>query len=417
MRLMHFQCIALALGLTFSPRPANADAPGQRLALMPLLVAEDIPERTSLTLTELLASELRSYPELEVITQADIKAMLSQAEFAQMVGCTADGCFVDAGKHLGMRYLVSGSVLRAGTSIVVTLKVLDTQEVEALATAIRRLPDASIDAALDVLPQLVGSLMESTYTSLVGKPYEKPQVASMPSATAELEMDTPGGAHYYQNDSGSVIVVDAKAGKLIERIWAGDRSKVYLQRLQGRGAFEGVRTSGFWDPRFRDGYQREIKVSKEDDTLTLRCGETIHSYRRVDDKAAQALSLRFMKERWTRQALALARDEIGDYFYLDQSRDPKQVEDLRLFIGPRGELSHQPLKDAVIDGGGIIARAKHGRLVLQGSGKETKGFWVVGRTKLPLTVLDLWQEAQMVYTKLGVYTGQSLGTPCDPYLP
>ena len=31
----------------------------------------------------------------------------------------------------------------------------------------------------------------------------------------------------------------------------------------------------------------------------------------------------------------------------------------------------------------------------------------------PLKLLDLWSEAAMVYTSLGVYAGQPLGTPCD----
>ena len=40
----------------------------------------------------------------------------------------------------------------------------------------------------------------------------------------------------------------------------------------------------------------------------------------------------------------------------------------------------------------------------------------MGDAQQPLTVMDLFQQAPLIYTELGAYTGQALGTPCDPYL-
>ncbi len=42
--------------------------------------------------------------------------------------------------------------------------------------------------------------------------------------------------------------------------------------------------------------------------------------------------------------------------------------------------------------------------------------WFSGRTETPLITLPFDENRIMIYTDLGVYAGQRLGTPCDDLL-
>ena len=74
-----------------------------------------------------------------------------------------------------------------------------------------------------------------------------------------------------------------------------------------------------------------------------------------------------------------------------------------------------PLDRVDVDTDQIIPKQFLKRIERDGQLKDI-AFWVVGRTKTELSRLNLYTEAAMVYTKLGAYRGQRLGTPCDPYV-
>jgi hypothetical protein len=113
----------------------------------------------------------------------------------------------------------------------------------------------------------------------------------------------------------------------------------------------------------------------------------------------------------------LLRDDTGTYYLVDRLRtkDPTDRRDFRVFVGPRGNMKQMPLKDIVDDSEGLILATKNGNLrLIAGSGRQ-ENKWVKGEKSTALIEIDLdrFDTARLIYTDLGPYTGQRLGTPCD----
>ena len=60
---------------------------------------------------------------------------------------------------------------------------------------------------------------------------------------------------------------------------------------------------------------------------------------------------------------------------------------------------------------GDIFSTKTGELRLVSS--ATEGAWIQGKTRTKLTIVPIEDNHILVYTDLGVYSGEKLGTPCD----
>ena len=115
--------------------------------------------------------------------------------------------------------------------------------------------------------------------------------------------------------------------------------------------------------------------------------------------------------RWKTQGYALARDDKGTYYYVDRMREPEGNKNFRVFIGQRGAMKPAKMKNIVSDSEGDIFYTKKGelRLVLD----KSEQTWAKGKKQTKLTVLPVEDNVVLIYSELGVYTGQSLGTPCD----
>src|SRR5262249_40855215 len=155
------------------------------------------------------------------------------------------------------------------------------------------------------------------------------------------------------------------------------------------------------------GY-RDKKYSVQCDKRT-----TVLTALTKDDAAKLLGPAKFMKTRWKRHAYALARDNTGVYYYVDQAREPEENNDFRVFKGPKGALKRQEMINVVKDGEGSIFVTKNGKLRLILDKHETS--WIQGSSKpQQLTELDLAMtaNASLIYNELGVYASEPLGTPC-----
>ena len=77
-------------------------------------------------------------------------------------------------------------------------------------------------------------------------------------------------------------------------------------------------------------------------------------------------------------------------------------------------LSILKMTNVVSDSQGDIFTTKKGelRLVLD----QTRSVWIAGKKETALTSVPVDANRIMIYTDLGVYAGQRLGTPCDDLL-
>jgi len=195
----------------------------------------------------------------------------------------------------------------------------------------------------------------------------------------------------------------------------GDGKRFYAQRVSGGGsngkeAWDRI----FWEPRVNEPWKGGIGFRKG--AYTVQCGDRATEFKPLEaEEQAKILgSASFFKTLWIHRAYALARDNKGNYYYVDRLREPEDNKTFRLFAGTRGNLKLLKMTNVVSDSQGDIFTTKKGelRLVLD----RKKPSWFAGKSETELISLPLEENRIMIYSDLGVYAGQRLGTPCDDLL-
>jgi hypothetical protein len=210
---------------------------------------------------------------------------------------------------------------------------------------------------------------------------------------------------------GHFIVVLPFGEDVFQHLYWGDGQAFWAQRVFGGGsegdvAFDRV----FWEPRVKERWKASFGL--KDGVFTLRCSDRTTVFRPAEEAKARAIldGGTFHAPRWTHRAYALARDDSGTYYYVDRARDD-EVKDFRLWAGPRGQLKPLPMTNVVSDSEGDIFATRSGELRLVLDKKESA--WVKGKQRTTLKLLPLEDNVQLIYSELGVYAGEPLGTPCD----
>ena len=219
---------------------------------------------------------------------------------------------------------------------------------------------------------------------------------------AQLRVFDDGKGHY--------LVLIPFGGDMWSHFYWGDGKTFWAQRVFGGGTDGEVAFQRFfWEPRVPHGH---ADFWLKDGVYRLGCGERTTVFQPTAEERAQALlaSATFRPPRWTRRAYALARDETGNYYYVDRSREDGQL-DFRLWAGPRAQLKPLHMTNVVSDSDGDIFTTRSGELRLVLDKKES--VWVKGKVRTPLHLLPLEENVRLIYSELGVYVGEPLGTPCD----
>jgi hypothetical protein len=217
-----------------------------------------------------------------------------------------------------------------------------------------------------------------------------------------MKIVTDGKGHY---------MVFPPIEKLSEFLFYGDGKAFWRQRTFSGGSEGTIRFSRtFWEPRTR-GASFELKDKK----YWAECGERKVEMKPLTDAETKAMlgTAAFHGPRWTWRAYLLARDEDGKYYYVDRQREPEDSKNFRLFVGPKGNLKLQKMTNVVSDTEGDIFATKTGTMrLISGKNEFT---WISNKSKLKLTKVPVEDNAAMIYSELGVYTGELLGTPCDDF--
>ena len=197
-----------------------------------------------------------------------------------------------------------------------------------------------------------------------------------------------------------------------DRVFYGDGKTFYSLPVQGGGSEGDVKFDViFVDPRHPAGYTRAF--SMDHGKYEVTCGERKTGLTPVADKEAKDLLAKaaFDKSPRKRRAYALARDDRGRYFYVDTGRTPETEKAFKLYVGPKGNLKPQKMTNVVSDSEGDIFSTKTGslRLILS----KNEGTWIENKKEKKLILVPVEDNVKMIYTELGVYSGERLGTPCD----
>jgi hypothetical protein len=170
----------------------------------------------------------------------------------------------------------------------------------------------------------------------------------------------------------------------------------------------------FWEPRVDAPWKGSISFGN--DKYTVQCGSRATEFvpLAAEEQNAMLQTAVFSKAPWNRRPYALARDNKGTYYFVDRLREPPDNKAFRLFAGPRGNLRLMKMTNVVSDSQGDIFSTKKGELRLVLDLKHP--IWAAGKTETDLVRLPLEGNHILIYTDLGVYAGQRLGTPCDDLL-
>jgi hypothetical protein len=205
----------------------------------------------------------------------------------------------------------------------------------------------------------------------------------------------------------------------LPHFYYGDGKTFWAQRGSGWQSAGGQsRVNRFWEPRIaNDGRMSDdgLKGSVEFDEgkYAVVCGSRKTELTRLPDAERTAMlgSARFFGPRWTHKAYGLARDTAGKYFYVDKVREPEESRSFRLFVGVKGNLKLQKMTNVVSDSEGDVFATPSGSLRLVLDKHETS--WIEGKKTTPLVSLPIPENIVLIYSDLGVYSGERLGTPCD----
>jgi hypothetical protein len=202
--------------------------------------------------------------------------------------------------------------------------------------------------------------------------------------------------------------------------FSSDGKTFYQQRVRGGGSDGGTGawSRTFWSPRVLQA-NLERKPFKKGETpgWSLACQTSWQDYvgddftqLPADDAKKIIEKASFKGPLWKRQAHFLARDDAGNYYYVDRIRDELGGKGYRLFKGPKGAMKEMAMTNIVNDSVGDIYTTKKGELRFVVTGSAAK--WVAGSKSMELTNVPVEDNVVMIYGELGVYL-DTLGTPCD----
>jgi hypothetical protein len=217
------------------------------------------------------------------------------------------------------------------------------------------------------------------------------------------------------------ILSDGKQHYIAIEPWGQDQKHFYYgdgKRFYGQRTHSGGREGNeawdrtFWEPRVGALWQADVALKKTG-VYQVLCGKRTTELKLVEgeERAKIMDGASFYDPLWKYRAYSLARDDKGVYYYVDRPREPENNKAFRLFSGPRGNMKPLKMTNVVSDSQGDIFTTKKGelRLVLD----KKRSVWFAGKAETELTSLPVEDNRIMIYTELGVYTGQRLGTPCD----
>jgi hypothetical protein len=231
----------------------------------------------------------------------------------------------------------------------------------------------------------------------------EPEKMDVADKKPSMRVYTDGKNHYFiaQVDKDRVIP---------EAAWYGDGKAFYKLRSSGGGGDRDSWSMTLWEPRQQNS---QAFFEWRDNKGSIECvGRKTEMKQLLGDEAKKVLdAATFYGPRWQRLPYRLARDDKGNYYFVDKQRDVEGNKDMKLYVGPRGKLKLQQMTNIVSDSMGDIFSTKNGELRLIADRSEYK--WVQGKTHTKLTEVPIDENHVMVYTDLGVYERMPLGTPCD----
>lgn len=189
---------ALLLAIVAAAAPLAADgAAKQKIAVLDVRAVQGVSPGTATILTAIVVDDA-ARAGFEVISQADVSAMIGFEKQKQMLGCSDDSsCLAEIGGALGVDFVLSGQVGQIGTRYHLSFQLLDARKAKVVSRA-ARFSERDEDALAAAAQATVGDLLAAAAATqpraavpvlpppaLVPKPAD-PGTAPAPAARSDL---------------------------------------------------------------------------------------------------------------------------------------------------------------------------------------------------------------------------------------
>jgi TolB-like protein len=180
---------------------AAAGAPRQKVAVLDIRAVQGVSTGTASILTAIVVDDA-SRAGFDVISQADVSAMIGFEKQKQMLGCSEDSsCLAEIGGALGVDFVLSGQVGQIGSRYHLSFQLLDSRRGKVAARSARfsdRDEDALAGAAQATVAELLAAAqgqarvaaapparqLEKAPATTVAPPAPKATAASRPDLAA-----------------------------------------------------------------------------------------------------------------------------------------------------------------------------------------------------------------------------------------
>ena len=207
---MIWTAVLFSLAAQLAPTPpATPTTERLRLLVLDFSAESDVPAGLVSSVGSLVSAELATYPELDVIANADMRRMVELEGARQQSGCSDASCLAEIAGALGARLVVFGSVGKLGTATVVNLNLFDSVTAQSTGREFVQVKDPS--ELPRVLPGRVRSLLKRTYAEAsLALPAEQLISAEVPAPASAERGPLP--AILLASGVGGVVVGGVLAG-------------------------------------------------------------------------------------------------------------------------------------------------------------------------------------------------------------
>jgi hypothetical protein len=157
-RIICLVALVAVLGLPIMVSAEEAARP-LNVAVLDLAAKVGIDNGRAEVFAELLQDHLRNQLKLRVIGRSDIEAMLGLEKMKDVLACSDQAvCLAEVGGALGVDELLTGSLAKMGSYLVVSIKRIDPKHARVLAQVTRKLKGATDDDLIEAVAPLVAEL-------------------------------------------------------------------------------------------------------------------------------------------------------------------------------------------------------------------------------------------------------------------
>ncbi len=227
-----------------------------------------------------------------------------------------------------------------------------------------------------------------------------PELLDVSEHLATMKVFSDGNGHYLV------------ATKELEHVYYGDGERFFATTPWGMSVERDRIVRTLRDQRY--GRMEQTKITTTEAGLTVTCGRRVTDMTHLDDDHARALLVKAVFKRLPQafEPYVLARDDRGNYYFVERGRFPDNQRAFHVYVGPRGNMKKMELKNVVHDTVGDIFSTPSGDLRLVTSHPATTE-WLRGNKRSKLTDVPIEENMLLIYNELGVYNNIRLGTPCD----